>query len=261
MIEVALIQLDTSREARLARAIEALDRCKGAGLVLLPELWNVDYLGFERYRAGSEPLLGSTLTALAAKAKELGAYILAGSIIEEDKGKLCNTSVLLGPQGERIAAYRKIHLFGYRSKEKDLLTPGDRVVVAQTGLGALGLSICYDLRFPELYRAQLDQGAIAFLIPAAWPLARIEHWQLLARARALENQCFLLGCNAAGPRYGGQSLVVSPKGEVLGEAGESEEILKVQLDFKEVERVRAELPFLEDRAPVRLAQARSPWRA
>ncbi|MGQ9477576.1 MAG: carbon-nitrogen family hydrolase [Candidatus Bipolaricaulia bacterium] len=258
MIEVVLIQLDTSREARLARAIEALDRCKGAGLILLPELWNVDYLEFERYQAGGEPLDGPTLTAVAAKAKELGAYLLAGSIIEEDRGKLFNTSVLLGPQGERIATYRKIHLFGYHSREKELLTPGDRVVVAQTGLGALGLSICYDLRFPELYRAQLDQGAIAFLIPAAWPLARIEHWQLLARTRALENQCFLLGCNAAGPRYGGQSLVVSPKGEVLGEAGESEEILKVQLDFKEVERVRAELPFLEDRAQARSTRL---WRA
>jgi predicted amidohydrolase len=254
MIEAALIQLDTSREPRLARALEALARCKGAGLVLLPELWNIDYLEFERYRTGGEPLTGPTLAALVAKARELGAYILAGSIVEEDRGRLFNTSVLLGPRGAILAAYRKIHLFSYHSKEKELLTPGDQIVVAQTELGPLGLSICYDLRFPELYRAQLDLGAVAFLIPAAWPSARIEHWRLLAQARALENQCFLLGCNASGPRYGGHSLVVSPGGEVLGEAGEAEEILRVRLDFAEVERVRAELPFLQDRA-------KRPWRA
>lgn len=256
MIEAALVQLDTSKEPRLERALEALDRCKGTELVLLPELWNVDYLEFERYRARGEPLDGPTLAALAAKARELRAYLLAGSILEQAGEKLFNTSVLLGPRGERIAAYRKIHLFGYRSREKELLSPGEEVVVARTELGSLGLSICYDLRFPELYRAQLDLGAVAFLIPAAWPAARIEHWRLLARARALENQSFLFGCNAAGPRYGGHSLVTSPKGEILKEAGDSEEILKVELDLAEVERIRAELPFLEDRLKLE-----RPWRA
>ncbi|MCR4405069.1 MAG: carbon-nitrogen family hydrolase [Candidatus Acetothermia bacterium] len=254
MIEAALVQLDTTREPRLERALEALAECKGAGLVLLPELWNVDYLEFERYREGGEPLEGPTLAAVAAKARELKAHILAGSILEQAGERLYNTSVLFGPRGEIVASYRKIHLFGYRSKEKELLAAGEELVVARTELGPLGLSLCYDLRFPELYRAQLDLGALAFLIPAAWPAARIEHWRLLARARALENQSFLLGCNAAGPRYGGHSLAVSPQGEILGEATEAEEILWIRLDFGEVERVRAELPFLEDRV-------RSPWRA
>ncbi|MFQ6117091.1 MAG: carbon-nitrogen family hydrolase [Candidatus Bipolaricaulia bacterium] len=250
MIRAALIQLklgDGSKEERLARALELIDRAGDAGLILLPELWNVGYLRFERYRDEAEPLEGPTISTLAAKARELGAYILAGSIVEREDERLYNASALISPRGEPVAAYRKIHLFGYRSKEKELLTPGDRIVVAETELGALGLSICYDLRFPELYRAQVDRGAQAFLVVASWPLARIGHWRLLARVRALENQCFLLGCNATGPGYGGHSLAVSPQGEVLKETADPEEVLEIELDLEEVRRARAEFPVIRDR--------------
>jgi predicted amidohydrolase len=250
MIRAALIQLeikDGSKEERLAHALELIDRARDADLILLPELWNVSYFDFERYRDESEPLEGLTIAALATRARELGAYILAGSIVEREDGRLYNTSALIGPEGKVVAAYRKIHLFGYRSKEKELLTPGERVVVAETGLGTLGLSICYDLRFPELYRAQVDRGVQVFLVVASWPPARIGHWRLLARARALENQAFLLGCNATGPRYGGHSLVIGPDGEILEEAADSEEVLEVELDLEEVTLTRAEFPALRDR--------------
>jgi len=250
MIRAAVLQLEPqgdSKEESLAHALELIERAGDADLILLPELWNVGYLKFERYRDEAEPLRGPTISALAAKAQELGAYILAGSIVEREDERLYNTSALISPAGEIIASYRKIHLFGYRSKEKELLAPGDRIVVAETELGALGLSICYDLRFPELYRAQVDRGAQIFLVVASWPPARIGHWRLLCRARALENQSFLLGCNATGPHYGGHSLAVSPQGEILKEAADSEEVLQVELDLEDVARARAEFPALRDR--------------
>jgi len=250
MIRVALVQLEPQagpKEECLAHALELIERARGANLILLPELWTIGYLRFERYRDESEPLEGLTIATLAAKAKELGTYILAGSIVEREEERNYNTSALLSPEGKLIAAYRKIHLFGYRSKEKELLTPGEEAVVAKTELGTLGLSICYDLRFPELYRAQVDRGAEVLLVVASWPPARIDHWRLLCRARALENQSFLLGCNAAGPRYGGHSLAVSPQGEILVEAADSEEVLEIELDLEEVTRARAEFPTLRDR--------------
>jgi len=259
MIRAVLVQLEiieSSGEGRLGHLLGLIDRAKdkdrGVDLILLPELWNVGYYEFARYRAAAEPLSGPTLSALAAKARELGAYILAGSIVERGEERLYNTSALVGPEGEIVAAYRKIHLFSFHSMERELLAPGEGVVVAETGLGTLGLSICYDLRFPELYRLQVDRGAEAFLVVASWPSARIDHWRLLCRARALENQAFLLGCNACGSRYGGHSLVVSPWGEILAEAADSEEVLEVELDLEEVTRARAEFPALRDRALLRI---------
>lgn len=253
MIHAALVQLEIgsrSKEESLACVLELTAQAGGADLILLPELWNVGYLNFDRYDAESELLTGPTMAALARRARELRAYILAGSIVERAGSRLYNASPLFGPTGGLITAYRKIHLFGYRSREKELLTAGDEVVVAQTELGTFGLSICYDLRFPELYRAQVERGAEALLVVAAWPPARIEHWRLLARGRAVENQAFLLGCNAAGPRYGGHSLIVSPQGEILREAGETEEVLEIELDLEEVARLRAEFPALADRSPL-----------
>ena len=256
-VRVALLQTalgDAPKGERLARVVQLLGslRDREMDLILLPELWNVGYFAFNDYKKGAEPLDGPTLTELASQAKELKSYILAGSILERSGGRFFNTSVLLDREGRQVAVYRKIHLFSYRSREREILTPGEEPVVAKTELGRLGLSICYDLRFPELYRWEVDRGAQVFLVPAAWPAARIAHWELLARARALENQCFLLGCNAAGVehgvRLGGHSLVVDPQGEVLARAGEAEEVLLAELDLAQVERTRTEFPVLADRS-------------
>jgi predicted amidohydrolase len=186
-----------------------------------------------------------TLGAAAARA---GVRLHAGSIVERDEaGNLYNTSLLFDADGTLAHTYRKVHLFGYGSREQELLTPGSQV----RAHGPLALSTCYDLRFPELFRAQVDDGSQLFLVAAAWPLARLAHWQLLLRSRALENQSFLLACNAAGRQgtveLAGRSAVVDPWGEVVAEAGAGAETLTVEIDPDLAVRARKEFPALADR--------------
>jgi len=171
-----------------------------------------------------------------------------GSLVERDEtGRMFNTSVLLGRDGAVLATYRKIHLFGFGEGEPKLMTPGDDIVV-QDGLG---LATCYDLRFPEQFRRLLDAGAEVVLIPAAWPAKRVAHWRLLAQARAVENQSYVVACNTAGEHsgvsMGGGSIVVDPWGAVLAEAGTGEEVLVVDLDLELVARTRSSFPILADR--------------
>src|SRR5439155_24516947 len=132
------------------------------------------------------------------------AYLFTGSFVERAGDRLFNTCLLLDARGEVVARYRKIHLFGYQSEEHRLLERGEEVVVAGTPWGRAGLSLCYDLRFPALYRRMIDEGAEFFLVAAAWPAARLEPWILLNRVRALENQAFLFSCNGAGSSGGVQ---------------------------------------------------------
>jgi predicted amidohydrolase len=215
-------------------------------------------VGGRRVRA---PGHGPTVTALAEAARSIGAVVHAGSIIEraapgdppgpQGRGRW-NTSVVLGPDGGVLATYRKVHRFGFGSGEPKLLEAGqDVVTVPLPGGPVAGLSTCYDLRFPELYRRLLDGGATLFLVPAAWPAARVGHWSLLGRARALENQAWLLACNTAGTHartpMGGHSQVVSPSGEVVAEAGEGEEVLVAEIDPAQVQRYRTAFPVLADR--------------
>ena len=176
--------------------------------------------------------------------------------------------MLLGRDGRLLATYRKVHRFGFGNGEPRLLEAGTDVVVVEVDGGSgpeaaaepdrpgtpyrMGLSTCYDLRFPELYRAQVDQGAELFAVTAAWPAARSEHWRVLLRARAIENQCFVVACNTAGTHaghaMGGYSAVVDPRGEVLAEAGPEEEtVLSVEIDPELVGTVRAQFPVLADR--------------
>jgi predicted amidohydrolase len=253
-MRVTSIQLeiaDRTRSETLDHVLDLLERARGSDLILLPELWPCGYYAFERYREESEALDGPTLEALGRKTAEIGATLFAGSLVERDGDCLFNTSVLLDPRGRLVARYRKIHLFGYKSEEGALLERGDEVVVAPTPWGRAGLSICYDLRFPELYRRMIDRGAELLLVTAAWPAARIEHWAVLNRARALENQAFLFSCNATGTqrgvRNGGRSLLVDPLGNVLAEGGDAEALVTCDADPAAVARVRAEYPALRDR--------------
>ena len=177
--------------------------------------------------------------------------------------------MVFGSDGSELARYRKIHRFGFATGEPELMEAGDEVVVfdlpvgvsaggAGAGAGAAtrtvraGLSTCYDLRFPELYRRQLDLGAQVLLVPAAWPAARVGHWCLFARARAVEEQCLVIACNTAGTHcgvtMGGRSVVVLPTGDVVAEAGaDDEEVLSVEVDLEVIERTRAVFPVLADR--------------
>lgn len=254
-MRVAAIQLelhdDESYEARLARVRALIQRAQGADLVLLPEMWTIGYFSFDAYRAGAEQLEERTVPALAAEACRLNAYLLTGSFPERDGDALYNTSVLLDPRGRVVAVYRKIHLFGYDSAEARLLTPGRAVVVAQTELGALGITTCYDLRFPELYRRLAERGAEVFLVASAWPYPRLEHWLLLTQVRALENLVFLAAANCTGVNRGsrlvGHSRIVDPWGVAIAQAGDEEAIVTTEIDRAAVARTRATFPAWHDR--------------
>ena len=227
-------------------------------LVMLPELWPQTGFGYQRWDELAEPVDGPTAEAMSDLARECGVLLHAGSIVErlDEPGvegkQLSNTSLVFGPDGEPVAVYRKIHRFGFGSGEPRLMEAGEVIVglTLPTGHHA-ALSTCYDLRFPELYRAQLDAGAEVFLVPAAWPAARVEAWSTLGRARAIENQAFLVAGNTsgthAGTRMGGRSQVVGPMGTVLAEAGEDEQILEVVIDLDEVAATREAFPVLADR--------------
>jgi len=255
LFTVASLQLEINdqqtRQDRIDYALRQMDLAADADLILLPEIWNTGYFNFHLYQKESEPLTGLTITAVAEKAREINSYVFAGSFVENAGGKLFNTSVLLDNNGTIIGTYRKIHLFSYGSREKELLTPGEEAVVVKTDLGAFGLSTCYDLRFPELYRYMLDLGAEVFLVTAAWPFPRLANWLTLIQARALENICYLVSCNCAGLNQGvsflGHSSVVDPRGIIKAGSNEEPCIVSSTIDLKRVNQIRNSLSQLSDR--------------
>lgn len=261
-MKVAVIQLaydDAESLGERRERVAALVREQaGHDVVILPELWGGTGFDYQRWEGAAEPLDGPTVAALAPAAREIGALVHLGSIVERlgspgPQGRsLANTSIVLGADGEIVTSYRKIHRFGFAAGEPSLLEAGSQTAHLDLPGGHRGaLSTCYDLRFPELYRRQLDEGAEVFLVPAAWPMNRVEHWRLLGRARALENQCVLIACNTAGThggyRMGGASQVVSAKGEVLAQAGPDQEVLSVEVDLDEIAAWRRDFPVLADR--------------
>jgi predicted amidohydrolase len=236
---------------RVHRTADLVRAQSGVDLVILPELWVSGAFAYSRWAETAEPLDGPTVDALAVAARDVGAHLHMGSLIERDGADLFNTSVVLGPDGGVKAAYRKIHLFGFSEGERTLLGAGKELVVANLGGTAVGLSTCYDLRFPEMYRALLDAGAEVVLCVAGWPAARIEHWSILARARAIENQVVMVALNTvgthAGKKMGGRSVVVDSRGAVLAEAATTEDVLTVEIDVPDVHTWRTRFPVLADR--------------
>ncbi|GAB4255663.1 MAG: carbon-nitrogen family hydrolase [Deferrisomatales bacterium] len=248
-VQMAVVEGD--KPATIAKAVENIRRARGADLIVLPEIWNVGFMSFDRYVAEAEDPGGPTLTALRAAAREVGAYLHSGSFVERDGGRFYNSSYLISPQGELLGSYRKIHLFGYESEETRILTPGDRDQVIATPIGTFGLATCYDLRFPELFRRMTDRGAQLFLVCSAWPYPRLEHWIMLNRVRALENQCFLVSANAVGlnrgSRFVGHSMAVDPWGVILASGGDEEVVLRTEVDLAAVAAAREKFPALADR--------------
>ncbi|HMH47870.1 MAG TPA: carbon-nitrogen hydrolase family protein [Solirubrobacteraceae bacterium] len=265
-MRVAAVQLNSTADPaanlavadRLTRAAAA----DGARVIVLPEKWTA--MGpDEDLRAAAETLEGPAIGWARASARELGVDLIAGSIVERVEGreKLANSSVHVDPDGELRAVYRKLHMFdvdvGGRSyRESDLEEPGDEIVLSQTAEGLeLGLSICYDLRFPELYRILAVRGARAFPLPAAFTLATTrDHWETLIRARAIENQAFVIAANqigshAGGSRSGGRSMIVDPWGLVLAQAPDGEGHIVAELDLQRQREIRAQLPALANRRP------------
>ena len=265
-MRVAAVQLNASadRTANLAAA-DRLTRAAaadGARLIVLPEKWTA--MGSdEDLRAAAETLEGPAIQWARASARELGVDLVAGSFPERVEGavKLANTSVHVGPDGELKATYRKLHMFdvevGGRSyRESDLEEPGEEIVLSRTVEGVeLGLSICYDLRFPELYRILAVRGARVLPLPAAFTLATTrDHWEALLRARAIENQAFVVAANQVGAhpgghRSGGRSMIVDPWGVVLAQAQDTEGHIVAELDLARQREIRAQLPSLANRRP------------
>lgn len=263
-MRAAVVQLNSNDEK--ARNLETAERlvraaaADGAELVALPEKWNL-LAGGEQLLAGAEPLDGPTLTAARAWAAELGIHLLAGSISEQGpEAKAFNTSVLIGPDGEDLAVYRKVHMFdvdvgGVAYRESDHEEAGEELVTAPLPGAIVGLSVCYDLRFPELYRILAVRGARILTVPSAFTLATgRDHWEVLLRARAIENQVFLLAPNQVGeapPHFHsyGRSAIVDPWGVVLAMAPDEEYFIAAELDLGAQERVRHSLPSLANRRP------------
>lgn len=254
MIRITAIQLeigDRSKQENLDTVLRLLDDAPAADLILLPELWPSGFFSFDSYHADSEEVTGQLITALRHKIAEIATHTMIGSFVEYDHGRLYNTTLLLGPDGRILAKYRKIHLFGFQSQEKLLLSPGSEITVVDLPWGRVGISTCYDLRFPELYRLMVDQDATVFLVASAWPLARLSAWQMFNRARAHENLAYLFSCNCAGTNRGitfaGHSMVVDPLGNVLAQGGAAGGYVTAEIDPGLPLRVRDEFPALGDR--------------
>jgi deaminated glutathione amidase len=265
-LKVAAVQLNSGadRAANLAAA-DRLTRAaaaEGAQLIVLPEKWTA--MGTEQQlREAAEPLDGPAVSWARETARQLGVEIVAGSILEQLAGeeKLANTSVHVDANGEVRAVYRKVHMFdvevgGRVYRESELEQPGEEIVLSRTsGDVGLGLSICYDLRFPELYRILAVRGARIITVPAAFTLATTrDHWETLVRARAIEDQAFVIAANQVGEHPGGQhsggrSMIVDPWGLVLAQAPDTEAAIVAELDLGRQEQIRAQLPSLANRRP------------
>jgi predicted amidohydrolase len=265
-MRAAAIQLtattDKDRNLETADRLVRAAAADGARLVVLPEKWSV--LGTaEDLRAGAEPLDGPALSWARATACELGIDLVAGSVAErvEGRDRGANTSVHVAPDGRDRASYRKLHMFdvevgGRTYRESDSEEPGDEIVTSELADGTrIGLTVCYDVRFPELYRRLVVEGAEIIAIPAAFTLATTrDHWEVLVRARAIEDQCFVVAANQIGEhvpgmRSGGRSMIVDPWGLVLALAPDDETYVTADLDLDRLRRIRRELPSLANRRP------------
>ena len=251
VIQIAVNE-DESVEARRRRVAAMVREQAGSDLVVLPELWTTGAFAYEAFGREAEPLEGPTYEAMAKAASDAGVWLHAGSIPERDPdGPLYNTSLVFSPSGDLAAAYRKIHRFGFDKGEAVLMGAGTELVTVRLPATTLGLSTCYDLRFPELFRGLVDAGAETLVVSAGWPERRRSHWTLLAQARAVENQAFVVACGTAGTLAGvpeaGHSIVVDPWGEVLARAGADEEVLTAEFDPGKVATTREQFPALKDR--------------
>jgi predicted amidohydrolase len=265
-LALAQMKIEAGRvEENVERAVSRITAAAadGADIVALPEIFDVGYFAFDRYGRYAEGVDGERLSQIADAAADHGVAVLAGSVVEDLAASraagietpapegLANTAVLFDATGERRAVYRKHHLFGYESAESDLLVPGESLATTEVGDHVVGITTCYDLRFPELYRELVDAGVTLVLVPSAWPYPRVEHWRLLPRTRAVENQCYVAAVNGVGvfddAELLGRSTVYGPWGTTLASASDYPTTVTAPVDRERVEDVRAEFPALADR--------------
>ena len=255
-VKLAVIQLRTEldqnetmeKAARMVR--EAAQN--GAEIVVLPEMFNCPYSGkyFRRYASSGHE---AAVREMSAWARDNGVLLVGGSILELADGKLYNTCFVFDEEGRQIARHRKVHLFdvdlpGMRFRESDTFAPGEEITTFETRWGTMGAAICFDIRFPELFRAMARRGAQIVFLPAQFnQVTGPAHWEMSLRARAVDNEFFVVGASAAnseGFSYAcwGHSAVVDPFGKVLASCGDEETILYADIDLDRVDEVRAQLP-------------------
>ena len=257
MSRAALLQVSSDAseapQDRIERVLGMLaDALPQADIAVLPELWIPGAFDLPIAREVAAPLDSPVIDRIRGMAADTSTWVHAGSYAERlPDGRTFNTAVLIGPDGEIVATYRKRHLFGFATGERTLMSSGDGLVVAETPLGATGLATCYDLRFPEMFRDLVDAGAHTFLLASGWPTPRIAHWRVLARARAIEDQAWVVACNGVGSHaditLGGHSIVVDPRGDIVAEAGADETILYADIDPGAATEWRIAFPVLDDR--------------
>ena len=264
-IDLAICQMKIDKEkninlSRAERLIRKASDQQCPDIIILPEMFNCpyDYNYFDRY---AESFPGETTELLSSLAKELGIYIIGGSIPEAYDGKLFNTSYTFDRNGKMIAKHRKAHLFdvnienGISFKESKYMTPGDRVTVFDTEFCRTGIAICYDMRFPEFIRKMTLAGARLIIVPAAFNMTTgPAHWHITARVRALDNQTYFVCASPARDTSShyiayGHSLIVDPWGQIISEAGKDETIIHGKIDLEEITRIRSELPLIKHRRP------------
>lgn len=255
-IRIGVVQLRSMEGETIGTALDEVstvvaDLASDTDLVILPEIWTPGYFAFDGYAAAAESS-DQILTRLADLARDGGIHLHGGSIVIEEDGLLYNTSHLFDPDGSQLATYRKTHLFGYGSREPEMLTPGPGPTVVDTELGPIGMAVCYDLRYPDLFRVMVDRGTELLLVASAWPLPRVDAWRTLSRARAIETQTFLVAANGAGPTPSGPTLcghsaVIDPWGTTVAAAGDDPTTFVTTIDTDEVTAARDRFRQLADR--------------
>jgi len=269
-MQLAVVQLEITPgdvETNLSRAAEQIEQATAAGadLVVLPEQFVVGFFAFDAYPTHAAGLDGALFERLAEVAADNNVGLIAGTTVEDLSASAAagydvpategyaNTAVFFDREGTQRGVYRKHHLFGYDSTEAELLVAGQRLPVVDFDGVSVGMSTCYDLRFPELYRELVEKGAELIVVPSAWPYPRVEHWKTLGRARAIENLCYVATANGSGAfpdadtQLCGRSAVYDPWGTTLAASGEEPTQLIAEVDPQRVESVRASFPALDDR--------------
>ncbi|MFB6254501.1 MAG: carbon-nitrogen family hydrolase [Halobacteriaceae archaeon] len=264
LAQIEIIPKDV--EGNIERAESAIQSAanNNADCIALPEIFSVGFFAFDAYEDIAEPIGGKTHSRLRTAANEYDIAVLAGSIVEDlsatqqqtdidvpPSNGLANTSVFFDHNGTRRGIYRKHHLFGYESREAELLEPGTELNVVQYGGFTIGITTCYDLRFPELYRKLLDRNTSLILVPSAWPYPRVEHWLTLPQTRAIENLEYVATVNGVGDfenaTLAGRSRIFDPWGITKASTGDTADIIYADLDPERVKSIRDDFPALEDR--------------
>jgi omega-amidase len=250
------VQMDIfSRDGKgnLRRAVELTEEAAegGAKLVCLPELFTTGF-DYDYIRQTAGPVPGPLTETLSSLASKLGIFLAAGSIPERKDNELYNCAVLFGPDGNILGSYRKMHLFPLMGETREFCG-GDRCDVFDTELGKIGIIICYDLRFPELARKLACAGAELIILPAEFPYPRFDHWRCLLQARAIENQCYVMGVNRVGrhdtTKFFGNTSIYDPWGNLLAGSGDRESLVLGRIDLETVQNIRKKIPVFNDRRP------------